>query len=88
MLKKDSTTVGLIAGLVFPALAFVISWFFRDSVFIINQPAVPYFAAFALNLVMMRWLNRKGKMNTMKGIIITTLLILIVLFLFKLRLKL
>lgn len=88
MFKKDSILLGLLIALVCPALAYGVSWVLRNSVFIINQPAVPYFAAFALNLLLMRWLNRKGKMETMKGVIITTFLILIVLFIIKLRLKL
>jgi hypothetical protein len=85
-LKKDSITTGILLALIFPAAAFVAGYLLRNNIYIINKPALPFLAAFALNLISMRLLAKKGMVKMVRGIIIATFVIMVLLFVFKLRL--
>jgi len=84
MLKKDNLLTGILAALVFPALAWAISYSLRDTVYIINRPLVPYFIAIGLNLILVRLGMRSGRDRTAKGIMLATFVFMALLFIFKL----
>lgn len=88
MLKKDTYITGILLAFPLPAAAFVLATYaFQDTILVINKPALPYLAAIALNLIMMRLFGGEGMVKTVKGIIIATFLIMMALFIFKLRLR-
>ncbi len=88
MLKKDSYLTGILLAIPLPAAAFVLATYvLQDTMLISNKPALPYLAAIALNLIMMRLFSANGMVKTVKGIFIATFLITIALFILKLRLK-
>jgi hypothetical protein len=86
-LKKDSIITGILLGLIFPAMGWVVAYLLKDNTYIINKPAVPYLVALALNLISMRLFAKKEMVHTVRGIMITTFVVMLLLFIFKLHLK-
>lgn len=87
MLKKNSLIVGIFAGLIFPALAWVVSWYLRNSIDIINRPALPYLVAIALNLIALRFLQKKELDQTGRGLMLATFVVMILVFIFKAHIR-
>jgi len=83
MLKKNSLPTGILVALIFPAIAFVIAYLFSNSVYIISRPALPYFVAIALNLVLLRISYKKGADKTLRGIMLATFIFMALVFIFK-----
>ncbi len=78
---------GALLALVCPAIAWVIEYFLKYNTYIINRPAVPYLLAIALNLILVRVLLKKEEGNTSRGIMLCTFAIMLLLFIFQLRLR-
>lgn len=74
---------GIFAALVFPAIAFITAYLLRYSADIINRPALPYFIAIAINLVLIRISLKKGLNDTAKGIMLATFVCMVFVILFK-----
>jgi hypothetical protein len=72
MLKRNSMAAGMLAGLLFPAIALAAAHFLRNNLYLLNKPALPYLIAIAFNLIIMRICSKKKMVNTVKGIMITT----------------
>jgi hypothetical protein len=85
MLNKNSIPTGILIGLIFPAIACVAAYLLRNNLYIINKPALPYFAAIALNLVMMRISFNKGADKTGRGIILVTFIFMVLAFFLKIH---
>jgi uncharacterized protein YacL len=85
MLKKNSMLAGVLAALIFPVIAFVISFLLKNNVDIINRPGLPYFIAIALNLVLIRISFKKGLDHTAKGIMLATFVSMLLIFIFKIH---
>ena len=83
MLKRNSFAAGALLGLVFPVLAFIIAGLFKTDTYLVNKPALPYFIAVGLNLVLMRISFKKDGDMTVRGIMLATFLTLLVIFIFK-----
>ncbi|MCJ8210358.1 hypothetical protein MUY27_11620 [Mucilaginibacter sp. RS28] len=49
------------------------------------KPAVPYFIAIALNLLLIRWSHRSNADKISRGIMVSTFLFMILLFLIKVK---
>jgi hypothetical protein len=74
---------GLLSGTIFTTIA----WVIFDKIFITpvaDRPGLPYFIAIALNLFILRYLVRNNKEFTAAGLIISTFVIAILAFKFKL----
>jgi hypothetical protein len=81
MLKKNSMVTGILAALVFPAMAVAAAYLLKSNLYIINKPALPHFIAIACNLVLIRICAKKELPDTSRGIMITTIVfMLLVLF--------
>jgi len=85
MLNRNSFVVGALIALVAPALAFATAYLLKGNLYLMNKPALPYFAAIAVNMVLMRVLAKKEVPNTIRGIIITTFVVMVVVFLTVVR---
>ena len=86
MLKRDNIFIGIALALIFPAAAFVVAYLLRENIYIINKPALPYLVAIALNLVSARLFASRGMVKTVRGIITTSFVLVMVLFIFKFHL--
>ncbi|HVW94469.1 MAG TPA: hypothetical protein VHA56_00705 [Mucilaginibacter sp.] len=87
MFKKNSYITGILAALIFPAAGGVVAYYLRDATLIINRPALPYLIGVACNLIMMRFVIRKNLDKTGRGIMIATFVIMLLVFMFKARLR-
>ena len=86
MLKKNSIPAGVLVALVFPAIALVVDNVLKNNIYILNKPALPYFVAAFLNIVLIRLCVRNGLDKTNQGIILVTLTVMVLTFIFKIRL--
>lgn len=85
MLNKNSMLAGFLAGLIFPAVAWLTEFFLKNNTYIINRPAVPYFIAIGLNLVLLRVSYRYGVDKTVRGIMLSTFACMLLIFIFKIH---
>jgi len=86
MLKKDNLITGVLASLIFPALAWAAEYLWRDAAYVINRPLVPYFFAIGLNLILLRLGLRSGREKMARGIMLGTFVLMLLLFIFKIHL--
>ncbi len=82
MSNKNHIAIGFVAALFFPAIAWVI-----DVVVLKYMPdvkqSIPYLAAVAFNLFLIRYLFKNGQDQTGIGAIICTFIIMALVFLIK-----
>lgn len=83
MLKKDNLFTGVLASLIFPALAWAAEYLWKDTAYVINRPLVPYFFAIGLNLILLRLGLRSGREKMARGIMLGTFIWMLLLFIFK-----
>lgn len=76
---------GIMAGLIFPAAAWLTEYFLKNNTYIINRPAIPYFIAIGLNLIMLRFSYKYGTDKTARGIMLTTFACMLLIFVFKIH---
>lgn len=87
MVNKNSFITGILAALIFPVIAWGAAYLLKTNVEIINRPALPYFVAIALNLIMMRFILKKELDQTARGIMLATFIIMLLVFIFKVHLR-
>lgn len=82
MLNRNHIAIGFVAALFFPAIALVI-----DAVALKYMPdvkqSIPYLAAVAFNLFLIRYFFKNGQDQTGIGAIICTFIVMAIVFLFK-----
>ena len=82
MLNKNHIAIGFVAALFFPAMAWVI-----DVVVLKYTPdvkqGIPYLAAVAFNLFLIRYFFKNDQDQTGIGAIICTFIVMALVFLFK-----
>ncbi len=82
MLNRNHIAIGFIAALFFPAIAWVIDLVVLKYIPDVKQ-SVPYLAAIAANLFLIRYLYKNGQDQTGIGAIICTFIIMASVFLLK-----
>lgn len=87
MLNKNSLPAGILLALPFPAIAWIAACYLKNNVDIVNRPALPYFIAIALNLIVLRFVLKKNLDKTGKGIMLITFVFMLAIFMFKVRLR-
>ncbi|ASU36426.1 hypothetical protein [Mucilaginibacter xinganensis] len=87
MLNKNGFFTGVLAGIIFPVIAWITAYYFSYNIYIINKPALPFFVAIALNLIMMRILLKKEFDQTARGIMLATFIVMLLVFIFKVHLR-
>ena len=85
MLNKNSLPAGILIALIAPALAWAAAYLLRNYNLIINKPALPYFIAIALNLVLIRVFSKKAADKTIRGIMLVTFVFMVLIFIFKIH---
>lgn len=85
MLNKNNMLTGILAALIFPAIACLAAGMLKNNYYLINKPALPYFTAIALNLILLRISYKKGADKTVTGIMLTTFVFMILIFILKIQ---
>lgn len=84
---KNNIAIGVLLGLILPLLAY----FFAEVIFknqiIPSKPGVLYLVTIAVNLILMRFNFKFGADKTATGILLVTFLVLILTFVFKIKLR-
>ncbi len=84
MINKNHIAIGFVAALFFPAIAWVIDAIILNYIPQVKQ-SVPYLAAIAANLFLIRYLFKNGQDQTGIGAIICTFIIMALVFLLKIN---
>ena len=74
---KNNLLTGLLSALIFPLFAFVVDSLFKNTIFFLNKPAVPYLVALALNLIALRVCIKKDLDKTARGVMVATFALLL-----------
>ena len=82
MLNRNHIAIGFIAALFFPAFAWVIDLVVLKYIPDVKQ-SIPYLAAVACNLFLIRYFFKNGQDQTGIGAIICTFIVMAIVFLFK-----
>lgn len=82
MLNRNHITIGFISALFFPVIAWVIDAVVLKYIPDVKQ-AIPYLAAIAANLFLIRYMFKNGQDQTGIGAIICTFIVMALVFLFK-----
>ena len=85
MLNKNNMLAGFLIALIFPVIAFLTAYLLKYNAKIINRPALPYFIAIALNLILLRFQLKKELNQTGKGIMLATFIFMLIVFIFKIH---
>ncbi len=75
--------LGIAVGLVFPTIALAVASALKNNWYIMNKPALPYYAAIALNLILLRIFYKNEADKTVRGIMLATFVFMLAIFLFK-----
>jgi hypothetical protein len=85
MLKKNSLPAGILIALIFPAISIVAAYWLKTNIYLMNKPALPYFIAIGLNLILLRICFKKDLDKTGRGITLATFVFMVLIFVFKLH---
>ena len=83
MFSKNNLYLGIVVALIFPAAAFITATLLNTNLYLMNKPALPYFAAIAANLILLRIFYKNGADKTSRGIMLATFVLMLAIFLFK-----
>ncbi len=85
MLTKNNLFTGILIALVFPAISCLVAYLLKDNGYVINKPALPYFVAVAINMVLIRVSMKKDLDQTGRGIMLATFVIMLLIFILKIQ---
>ena len=85
MQKGNHLLLGLVAGLILPAVTWFVIADHWSAVPYLGKPGVPYLIAAALNLILLRVTYKKGADQTGNGIMMSTFLFVLAAFIFKIK---
>ncbi|MEO5912419.1 MAG: stationary phase survival protein SurE [Pelobium sp.] len=83
MFKKDSVWLGLIAGLFFPAVAFLIVEVIKRNLVFSAKDDLLYIGCIAINMLLLKYAYKKDMDATGKGIISATFVCAFIFFYYK-----
>lgn len=86
MFVKNNLFVGLLLGMAIPLITWFIFGYQFPQLQYRYKPGVPYLIAVALNLFIIRYCFRKDADQTGKGVMLTTFICMLLVFLFKVKL--
>jgi len=88
MFKTNNLWLGILYGLVTPAIAWLIfNYVLHDEAIIMDKPAAPYLLAIGLNLLMLRYSAKNHLDKTSNGIMISTFVCMLLVFMFKMHMR-
>lgn len=82
---KDNIWIGLILGLIFPAIAYVFVEVLKKNLRILEKDDLLYIGCVAINLFLVRYLFKKNQENTARGIVASTFICAFIFFIYKVR---
>lgn len=85
MLKRDNVWVGLVLGLVLPAIAVFFVEVLKKNVRVLGKDDLLYIGCAAVNLIVVRFLFRKDKENTARGVVASTFICAFIFFYYKMH---
>lgn len=85
MLKRDSLWIGLVAGLILPGIATGVIELLQKELRFFRRTDLLYIACIALNLLLVKYLFKKGNENSARGVVGATFICAIVFFYYKSR---
>jgi hypothetical protein len=81
--KKDSVWLGLGAGLLFPAIAYLIVEVIKKNITFLGKDDLLYIGCVAINLGLLKYAYKKDKESTARGIISATFICAFIFFYYK-----
>jgi hypothetical protein len=88
MFKKNNLLLGMLYGLVPPAFALLVfNYTLHNEAIIMDKPAAPYLRAIGLNLLLLRYYARNYLDKTSNGIMISTFVCMLLVFIFKMHIR-
>lgn len=81
--KKDSVWLGLIAGLVFPGLAYLLAELIKKNLTFLGKNDLIYIGCVAINMLLLKYAYKKDMEITGKGIISATFICAFIFFFYK-----
>ncbi|MDB5119485.1 MAG: hypothetical protein JWN56_703 [Sphingobacteriales bacterium] len=85
MFKKDNIWLGMLIGLIFPAIAFFFVEILKKNIELLKKDDLLYIGCVAINLLMVRYFFKQDKENTVRGIIGATFICAFIFFFYKVR---
>ena len=85
MIKKDNVWIGMLVGLVFPAIAFFFVEILKKNISFLKKDDLLYIGCVAINLFLVRYFFNQDKENTGRGIIGATFVCAFIFFFYKVR---
>lgn len=85
MIKQNNILVGVIIGAILPMLTWIVFSYWKPDLVLMNRPLLPYLLTIAINLLLIRWSHRSQADKLSQGIMISTFIFTIALFLLKLK---
>ncbi len=85
MFKKDNIYTGLLLGLFFPALAYLIVEVIKKNIVFLQKDDLLYIGCVAINLLMLRYAFKKDKEQIGRGLIAATFICAIIFCIYKLK---
>jgi predicted neutral ceramidase superfamily lipid hydrolase len=81
MRKINNVIYGVLIGSIFPVIALLVEFLLGTNTYLINRPAVPYFVAIALNLILLRIFLKRDVGKTLRGIMLVTFIVMVIVLL-------
>jgi hypothetical protein len=85
MLNKNNIQTGVAAGMVLPVTAVLLFGLMFPGKILIGKPAVPYFIAAALNLLLLRYFAHRHHDKTAQGLMLVTFIFLAIVYFFRFK---
>lgn len=83
MLKKNNLLTGILIGLILPVLSGIGFELFFTNVSIMGKRGMPYVIVILINLILVRYLAKKGSDRTMQGVMLITFVFALLVFIFR-----
>ena len=83
MFKKDNVWLGLVAGLLCPAIAFIVVEIIKKNVVVLQKDDLLYIGCVAVNMLLLKYAYKKDMELTAKGIISATFVCAFIFFYYK-----
>jgi hypothetical protein len=88
MFKSNNLALGILYGIIPPAFAWLVfNYTLHNEAIIMDKPAAPYLLAIGLNLLLLRYSAKSYLDKTSNGIMISTFVCMLLVFIFKMHIK-
>lgn len=85
MIKKDNIWLGMLLGLIFPAIAYFFVEILKKNIAFLQKDDLLYIGCVAINLLIVRYFFKQDKENIVRGVIGATFVCAFIFFFYKVR---